>query len=208
MLSEGMDFTWVANGRVDMIDREQMEMMKKAGCHLLKFGVETGSQKMLDTYKKGTTVEQAVETFRLAREIGINTHAHIIFGGPGETTETIEHTIDFVTDTLKASTATFGILTPYAGTEIFDMVEELHPDILDGSDSNMENLHTTGFFSEALCGIPGEVLSDYIVKAYRRFYLRPAYLMERVLEMRTFEQFMIHSIAGLNVVQFAVSGKK
>lgn len=208
MLSEGMDFTWVANGRVDMIDREQMELMKKTGCHMLKFGVETGSQEMLDNYKKGTTIEQAVETFRLAREVGIDTHAHIIFGGPGETLETIEQTINFVTDTLKASTATFGILTPYAGTEIFDMVRTVHPDILDGSASNMENLHTTGFFSEAICGIPGEVLSKQVVKAYRRFYLRPSYLAERILNLRSFEEFMIHSIAGLNVMQFAVSGKK
>ncbi len=208
MRSEKLDFTWVANGRVDMIDREQMVAMKQAGCHMLKFGVETGSQKMLDTYKKGTTIEEARETFRLAREIGIDTHAHIIFGGPGETLETIKGTIRFVIDDLKASTATFGILTPYPGTEIFDMVEEFHPEILDGSDSNMENLHTTGFFSEALCGISGETLSKQIVSAYRQFYLRPSYIFDRVSKVRTFEEFMVHVIAGLNVAQFAVSGQK
>ena len=208
MLDEDMDFTWVANGRVDMIDREQMVMMKKSGCHLLKFGVETGSQKMLDNYKKSTTIEQAEETFRLAREIGIDTHAHIIFGGPGETLETIDQTIEFVTHTLKSTTATFGILTPYAGTEIFAMVEADHPDILDGSASNMDNLHTNGFFSESLCGLSGDVLSKKITEAYRRFYLRPGYIAERILNLKTFDELMVHSIAGMNVMQFAVSGRK
>lgn len=208
MLSEGMDFTWVANGRVDMVDREQMVMMKRAGCHMLKFGVETGSQELLDNYKKGTTIEQAVETFRNAREIGIDTHAHIIFGGPGETLDTIENTVDFVSNRLRATTATFGILTPYPGTEIFDRVAEMHPEIWDGSDSTMENLHTTSFYTESLCGIPGDVLSKQVVKAYRQFYLRPSYFARRVASLRSFEELMINVIAGLNVTQFAVSGKK
>jgi hypothetical protein len=72
----------------------------------------------------------------------------------------------------------------------------------------MENLHTSGFFSESLCGIPGDVLSRKITEAYRRFYIRPGYLAERVLNLKTFDEFMIHSIAGMNVMQFAVSGRK
>ncbi|BAE48922.1 B12-binding domain-containing radical SAM protein [Paramagnetospirillum magneticum] len=208
MLSENLDFTWIANGRVDMIDREQLALMKRAGCHTLKFGVETGSQMMLDTYKKGTTIEQAVEAFRTAREVGINTHAHIIFGGPGETLDTIRHTVDFVSNTLKATTATFGILTPYPGTELFDMVAERHPEIMDGSASNMENLHTESFYSSALCDIPPETLSKEIVRAYRGFYLRPAYLLHKLRLISSIEEFMVNVIAGLNVVSFAVSGKK
>ncbi|WP_173977805.1 B12-binding domain-containing radical SAM protein [Magnetospirillum sp. UT-4] len=208
MRAEEMDFTWVANGRVDMIDREQMLAMKQAGCHLLKFGVETGSQELLDRYKKGTTIAQAEETFRLAREIGIDTHAHIIFGGPGETVETIGKTVDFVIDTLKATTATFGILTPYPGTEIFDMVAEIFPEIQDGSGSTMENLHTESFFAEALCGIPAEELSRQVVRAYRRFYLRPGYLAGRVSSLRSLEEVMVKVVAGLNVMSFAFSGRK
>jgi len=50
MLKEDMDFTWIANGRVDMIDEESMIAMKEAGCHLIKFGVETGSAAMLERY--------------------------------------------------------------------------------------------------------------------------------------------------------------
>lgn len=208
MLAEGMDFTWVANGRVDMIDREQMVMMRKTGCHMLKFGVETGSQSMLDAYKKGTTIEQAVETFRIAREVGIDTHAHIIFGGPGETLETVRETVEFVRGRLDATTATFGILTPYPGTEIFDLVAESHPEIRDGSGSTMENLHTESFFSESLCGVPGDTLSKEIVRAYRKFYMRPRYLLRKLRSLSSMDEVMVNIIAGLNVMSFAVTGRK
>ena len=207
MLSEQLDLTWIANGRVDMVDRETMQLMKRAGCHLLKFGVETGDDGMLRTYCKGTTSAQAEEAFRLAREIGLDTHAHIIFGGPGETTATIHKTIDFV-KRLRPATASFGILTPYPGTRLFDAVARKRPEILDGSASNMANLHTTGFFCEDICDLSGDVLAKAVVQAYRRFYLRLGYLAGRVFRRKSLEEFMIQAIAGFNVILFAITGRK
>lgn len=207
MKKEGLDFTWIANGRVDMIDEESMRAMKDAGCHMLKFGVETGNADMLVRYKKGTTLEQAEFTFAKAREIGIDTHAHIIFGGPGETLETIEETRRFVKK-LRPSTVTFGILTPYPGTEIFEMVADAFPEIKDGTGSTMANLHTEGFYSDALCGLTGDELSKEIVHSYRDFYLRPGYVLDRLKGIRSLEELMINSIGGANVIQFALTGKK
>src|SRR5208337_5113931 len=106
---------WIANARVNMVDKDSLQLMRRAGCHLVKFGVETGSAAMLDNYKKGTTPDQAREALRLARTAGLDPHAHIVFGGPGETPETIEQTIRFVLE-LNPTTASFGILTPYPGT--------------------------------------------------------------------------------------------
>lgn len=207
MAREGLDFTWIANGRVDMIDEESMRAMKAAGCHMLKFGVETGSAEMLERYKKGTTLEQAEQTFRKAREIGLDTHAHIIFGGPGESHQTIRQTLDFLKK-LRPSTVTFGILTPYPGTEIFDMVAAEFPEIRDGSESTMENLHTEGFYSEALCDLSGKELSRQIVKAYREFYLRPGYLIGSLMRVGSFEELVVKSIGGINVLRFAIAGRK
>jgi radical SAM superfamily enzyme YgiQ (UPF0313 family) len=203
----GLEFTWIANGRVDMVDEDSMRAMKKAGCHLLKFGVETGSAEMLERYKKGATLEQAEFAFRKAREIGLDTHAHIIFGGPGETRETIQETRAFLKK-LRPGTATFGILTPYPGTEIFDMVAEIYPDIRDGSGSTMDNLHTEGFYSDALCSMGGAQLSQEVVGAYRQFYLRPGYLLERLSQIRSLEELTMRVIGGYSVLQFAVTGKK
>ena len=207
MKKEGLEFSWIANGRVDWIDRESMEAMKDAGCHMLKFGVETGSSEMLKRYNKGTTLEQAEETFRNAREVGLDTHAHIIFGGPGETLETIAMTRKFVRK-IRPSTVTFGILTPFPGTEIFEMVAAEYPEIRDGSESTMENLHTEGFYSEALSELNSTQLSAEIVKAYREFYLRPGYIAGSLIGIRSFEELTFKAIGGYSVLQFALTGQK
>ncbi len=207
MVSEDLGLSWIANGRVDMVDREMMEAMKRAGCHMLKFGIETGDDEMLRTYRKGTTCRQAIDAMGEARRAGLATHAHVIFGGPGETTVKMDRTIEFV-KALRPSTASFGILTPYPGTRLFDMVAEKRPEILDGSDSNMANLHTQGFYSQDICEKSGEALSKTVVRAYRKFYLRPSYLARRLVGSRSLEEFMIQAIAGMNILAFALTGRK
>ena len=207
MIEEKLNLTWIANGRVDMIDRETMALMKKAGCHMVKFGVETGCDEILCNYRKGTTAAQARKAFADANAIGMDTHAHMVIGGPGETPETLEATLRFVKE-INPSTASFGLLTPYPGTELFRRVEALHPEIRDGSDSNMANLHVDGFFSESICGIDGPTLNKWLLKCYRRFYLRPGYIFRRALGLRSFSQTAVMFIAGLNIFQFAFSGKK
>jgi len=207
MISEKIGLSWIANGRVDMIDREVMRSMKEAGCHLIKFGVESGDDTILKNLNKGTTISQAEEVFRIAREEKLDTHAHIVFGAPGETIETVRKTVEFVKK-IRATTVSFGILTPYAGTELFEQVAAFSPEIRDGSMSTMENLHVEGFFSEKLCGLSGDVLSHEITRAYRHFYIRPGYLLERLASLRSWDELMVSLIAGLNVFQFALSGKK
>lgn len=207
MLAEGLDLTWVANGRVDMIDRETMALMKRAGCHMLKFGVESGDDGMLSTYQKGTRVEQAKEAFRMAREVGLDTHAHLVFGGPGESPATMQKTIDLVIE-MGATTASFGILTPYPGTTLFNMVAEKRGDIGDGSGSTMENLHVEGFYSNELCGMDSKELMTWIKRAYRRFYMRPEYLARRLAGIRSTSELMVLATAGTNIFQFALTGNK
>ena len=207
ILKENMNILWIANTRVDMIDRDTMKLMKKAGCHMLKFGVETGNDDILLNYKKGITCSQTEEVFRSARETGLDTHAHIVFGGPGETPETIKRTIRFV-NKIKPTTVTFGILTPYPGTELFQTVAQQHPEIKDGTDSNMDDLHVKGFFSESICGMSSLDLSNAVVEAYRSFYIRPTYLLERLLKIRSLEELVILTTAGFNVLQFSITGEK
>ena len=88
------------------------------------------------------------------------------------------------------------------------LAPEKHPEIKDGSESTMENLHTSGFFSQAICGMSGEQLSAAVVSAYRGFYWRPALLYEHIKQIRTFEELMIKVIAGLNIFRFSVGGQK
>jgi anaerobic magnesium-protoporphyrin IX monomethyl ester cyclase len=93
IINKQLDIEWVAEGTVK-VDREMLEVMKKAGCYRIDFGVESGSQKILNNIKKPYTVEKTKEAFRLCKEVGIQPVAYMIFGSPGETYETIDETIE------------------------------------------------------------------------------------------------------------------
>ncbi|MEC7641291.1 MAG: radical SAM protein [Nitrospinota bacterium] len=207
IIEEKIDVTWIANGRVDMIDVEQADYMKRAGCHMLKFGVESGNDDLLVNIKKGASVQQCREAFRVCHEVGLDTHSHIIFGSPGETLETIGETIKFAQE-IDTTTASFGIMTPYAGTEHFDMVVKRHPEIKDGSEITMDTLHTTAYYTEAVCDLKHEQLQRMVSKAYRTFYFRPSYLLKWLGKINSMDELFRLVLAGTNIFTFGISGKK
>jgi radical SAM superfamily enzyme YgiQ (UPF0313 family) len=126
---------WSCTGRVNLVDKEILQQMKDAGCTSISYGIESGSQKMLDIMRKQVTVEQAIEAINITKEVGLRAPTSFIIGIPGETEETIEETIDFCAKTnIVLTTVMFA--TPYPNTELYHMSKELGkiPDDLDGLD--------------------------------------------------------------------------
>ncbi len=207
IIEEGLDLSWIANARVNMIDLETMRLARRAGCHTIKFGIESGSQEVLDRIEKGYKVEVAHEVFAWARECGMHTHAHVMVGNPGDTPETVEQTIEFVL-ALRPTTATFGICTPYPGTPLFDLVKGEHPEIGDGSAADLSRLHVEGFFNDCFCSLSGDELQDYVKKAYRRFYLRPGYWLKSLKwQLSGIDDVKRISIAATNILGFACGSR-
>jgi len=202
----GFDVSWIGNARIGMIDRNTMELAKAAGCHTIKFGLESGDQEILDRSNKGYKIEQAYDTFKWARELDISTHAHCMLGMPGDSEESIKKTISFVHD-LDSTTATFGICTPYPGTPLFDEILKLYPGIGDGTASNLDKLHVNGLYNEMYTDIKKEKLEYYIRKAYRSFYLRPKKFSDFIRQMRTMDDLKRISLAGTNVIDYALFGE-
>lgn len=119
LAAEGLrdGFRYVANSRVDTIDEERARLLKEMGVYYVLFGVETGSQEILDSINKGTTIEQAREAFRVCKKFGFRTHAYILLGSPCETPETLAATERFVEE-LRPNTVHISIYTPLLGTEL------------------------------------------------------------------------------------------
>jgi len=206
ILAEKMDVTWLANARVSGIDPETMLLARKSGCHTIKFGIESGSQEILDGMRKGYRIPEARAIFKAARSMGMNTHAHVMLGNPGDTPESIEATIEFVKE-LAPTTATFGICTPYPGTPLFESVAAKHPEIRDGSTSDLSKLHVEGLFNELYCAVPGADLQRLVRLAYRRFYLRPGYMLSLAArQVRSLEDLKRCLIAGTRVLDFVFRG--
>jgi anaerobic magnesium-protoporphyrin IX monomethyl ester cyclase len=204
IIDQGIDVSWICNAKVGLIDKQMMEMMKKAGCHLLKFGVESGVQEVLDRVIKGFTIEQTVETFKWAHEVGIDTHAHTMLGIPGDTRETVARTIEFIKE-IDPTTATFGVCTPYPGTPLYDEVAA-KVDMGDGTHMDLANLHTTAAYNELYTSLTRAELERSVRKAYRSFYLRPSYVARRAVRISSIEELKRVMIAGTKVFDFTVRG--
>lgn len=170
---------------------------------MIKFGVESGNQQILNNVKKGITVENTRLNFKWAHEVGIDTHAHTMLGSPGETKETIEQTIKFINE-IDPTTATFAICTPYAGTPLFDDVIKKHKEIKDGSALNLASVHDTSFFNQYFTDLKPKELEEYLKKAYRSFYFRPTYMLKRLIKINNIDELKRITIAASNVFQFGM----
>lgn len=110
---------WVCQGRVDQITPELLDAMKSAGLKMIAFGVESGSQKILDFYRKGITPEQTEKAFKLCKERGIATHAFVMVGAPIETWEDVEATIRLI-ERIQPNSVSPSITTPAPGTDLYN----------------------------------------------------------------------------------------
>lgn len=206
LIARKLDVTWLANARIGTVDRELLALMRRAGCHLIKFGVESGVQEILDRAKKNIKVEHTRRTFAWTRQVGMDTHAHMMLGMPGETPETLEATIRFAVE-IEPTTVSFGICTPYPGTPLFNDLIRRKPELGDGTAVNFGNLHTQEFFSSLYTDTPAPALETAVQRAYRRFYLRPSYILRTLKRIHSGNDVKRFALAGTRILDFAFRGE-
>lgn len=114
-----MRLVWQCSSRVDTVDLEKLKAMKKAGCRQIFFGIESGSQRILDYYRKDITVERVKETFALCHLVGIRPSASIMLGAPTETREDLEKTYSLV-KAIKPSNWHVHVTTPICGSYLYE----------------------------------------------------------------------------------------
>ncbi|HSG17323.1 MAG TPA: radical SAM protein [Anaerolineae bacterium] len=118
MIEEDIQIRWTCNSRVDYVDQEMLDLMGKAGCWLISWGIESGNEQILRHARKGAYPDKAERALRWAKEAGIKNWGYFIIGLPGETEETIRQTIDF-SKKLPLDIALFHVAAPYPGTPFF-----------------------------------------------------------------------------------------
>jgi len=120
MKTYGRPFTWGCTGRVNLMTEELVATLADSGCVLIGYGIESGSQRMLDFIKKKVTVDQAKNAIRLTKKYLGWADCSFMIGYPGETKESIRETIDFCKELDLAPEVIF-FLTPYPGTELYEL---------------------------------------------------------------------------------------
>jgi anaerobic magnesium-protoporphyrin IX monomethyl ester cyclase len=162
---------WDCETRVDMVTKELLDEMKKAGCLAVWFGVEAGSKQVLDAMAKGLTLEKTKKAFRMAKDSGLMTVASVILGFPEETPETARETIKFVEE-IKPDDVGYYIATPYPGTPMYDYVKE--KGWLKIEDFNKYDTATPTFETPTM---KMNELRKIREEALQRFYVHPGYIL-------------------------------
>ena len=178
MRKEKVDIEWFAEGRVDQCSYEMLREMAEANCRMMYFGIENASQKVLDYYDKQQTPEQAKVAVKNARKAGVDVIVtSFILGAPNETREEIENTLKFAQQ-LQVDIPQFNILDTFPGTDIW---EELKMKGYLNEDQYWE----TGVLVPKVSPdtVPCEEIERMIHENYRRFLLRPSYILREGVRM-------------------------
>ncbi len=126
MLRRNLEMKWSVFARVDRIDEDLAQLMNRAGCGWVLFGVESADEGILKIIKKGTTPEDVRRGVKIAAEAGINVFNSFILGLPGETRETARKSLAFGDELYQQYGAKYGfhMLSPLPGTEIYERAED------------------------------------------------------------------------------------
>ncbi|MFH0830239.1 MAG: radical SAM protein [Candidatus Aenigmatarchaeota archaeon] len=119
IIGRKMNISWSCMGDAIIPDRELLALMKKAGCKGMKFGIETACPEVWKCIGKPLTREKLFDFAKWTHELGFKTHGTVCFGLTGDTKETMEETLRFVSR-LDVDTVQFSIAIPYPGTRFYD----------------------------------------------------------------------------------------
>jgi radical SAM superfamily enzyme YgiQ (UPF0313 family) len=193
VLKEKIDITWSCFTRVNYIDKDTFALMKKAGCHHVMFGVESGNQHILDKMNKMITLDQIRKGVRILKELGLETRAAYILGALEETPETMQQTLDFALE-LDTDYAQFNIMTAYPGTEVWNEAKKEGWLRIDNYDYSVSD------FTMKLPTVSNEEIFQMYKKAHRRYYMRPRMFWRRLKKMRSWSGIKENVLVGLAIL--------
>jgi len=173
MKARKVGLPWDCRTRVDKVSKELLTKLRSSGCQLIHFGVESGNQQMLNTMRKGTTVEQNARAIKWAKEAGISVAISLVMGYPGETPEMLKQTIDFIYKT-KPDYVYMCEAVPYPGTELYDYAKKLGLEL--SKDWNQYHEQTQVFKNQLL---PLEKLEETKKEFYDRYFSPMYYLSKK-----------------------------
>lgn len=179
-----LDVIWVCQTHVNNINKEKLKIMKKARCHQICFGVESGDPDIQKAIRKNLNLQKVEEAIRMTQSEGIDARASFMFGNQYETAETMQRTIDFARK-LSPDFASFNIATPFPGTYFREWALEngyLANESYEALDSTTYTLITPD--------LPPGTVEEYCNKAFRSFYYNHRYILRRLRHIRDMGDFI------------------
>ena len=196
IMKRGLKVLWTCETRVNLVDKELLRHIRQAGCYSIAYGIESGSQEILNTLDKDISLAQVEEAIHLSQEVGLQTIGYFMIGSPGETPETIRQTIQFAKK-LKLDFAQFAVTTPFPGTKLYNLYS--------GGRKN-DNIPWESFVYAGSGGDMAPVFESSLLnkddirywtrRAYREFYLRPSHIWQQIRQTTSIRDLKVN-IKGL-----------
>ncbi|MBF0344090.1 MAG: radical SAM protein [Nitrospirae bacterium] len=186
LISENADISWSCFARVDTVNPDILKLMRAAGCHQIMYGFETIDDDVLRAVNKKVTSDRYRDVIEWTRDAKIDIRGAFMLGIPGERSDGMRKTIDFA-KSIDIQCAIINITTPFPGTALFQWAKD---------NGYIKHTHWSLYdMAHAVLELPTisakEVEAAY-KKAYREFYLRPMYVLNRLRSISTKEEFLIH----------------
>lgn len=200
LIEKNIDFGWDIRARVDTVDKELLNKLKKAGCERVHYGVEAGVQKIINELNKGITLQQALDAFKETKKAGIETLAYFMIGNPTETRTEIKETLDFAKK-LNPDFVSFSVTVPFPSTALYARALQekvIKTDVWKEYAKNPTKEFQSPLWTKELSR---EELLNWLNFAYKDFYSRPSYILKKMMKIRSVAEFKRKMKAGLRVLK-------
>jgi radical SAM superfamily enzyme YgiQ (UPF0313 family) len=165
--TRGLVFEWACEARVDSVDHELLKAMRDANCKIIHYGVESGSQRILDVLNKRINVDQIKKATGYAKKVGMLVSFYIILGSPTETVEDIKLTRKLIFET-KPDYLDITVFTPLPGTVSWKMLKDriVTHDLTNYDYTKGLIFHHEHFSDEELEGIRNKFLKEFRARLF------------------------------------------
>jgi radical SAM superfamily enzyme YgiQ (UPF0313 family) len=165
-LDHGFRFSWSCNSHPNLLDLETLKLMRRAGCWQIAYGIESGSQRVLDVVKREVRIPKMRQTLRMTQEAGIRTKGYLMIGHPTEGLDSLAEDVEFLKQ-VELDMCQITKFTPYPGTPAYPTIRNYGT-----FDEDWEQMNAMSFCFMPR-GLSEDVLETYFDHLYRTFYKRP-----------------------------------
>lgn len=202
ILKRNIKISWAFRGRVDNINDETIRIAKASGLEHITFGVEDVSDEGLRLLKKGVTINDALNAFAVCNKFNVKASANFIIGLPhNQGKETAESLFQFI-EKLNPVTIQTSVLMLIPGSELYG--EAVKRGVITGREwaeyaqNPFQEWYVPGWEENSTLSEQFKIF----ISVNNKFYLRPRYLLSRMLETRNLREFFGKAKVGLNLLKY------
>lgn len=186
-----MKLIWICSATVNTVNEDILKFMSRTGCKAIEFGIESGSERILNNIKKDITLKQAIDAVKWAKKSGILVSTTFIIGHLEEDKTSLEETLKFI-KYIDSDILHLSLLTPYPGTEVYNKAK-VENRLLRNFEEYISPKYTNPVIK--LDSITSEELKKYWKRIMLRFYLRPKTII-RIMKRMFFSWDEFKNIVG------------